>query len=107
MGIDHFHVSCFARRDEICVSMAHKNGTEPSIAEAIQFGQKAIIEVVALVEELRDKAGLGPKPAYKAPPTNPLVEEFRKRFGSVCVTYIHAPSNLPATGGSAFSARRG
>jgi hypothetical protein len=39
MRIDHFHVSCFARRDEICVSMAHKNGTEPSIAEAIQLAE--------------------------------------------------------------------
>jgi polyribonucleotide nucleotidyltransferase len=55
---------------------------EDEMLQAILFGQKAIVEVVALVEELRVKAGLGPKPAYKEPAANPLVEEFRKRFGA-------------------------
>ena len=39
MRNDHFYVSCFAGRDEICVGTAHKNGTEPSIAEAIQLAE--------------------------------------------------------------------
>jgi polyribonucleotide nucleotidyltransferase len=55
---------------------------EDQMLEAILFGHKAIVEIVGMVEELRDKAGLGPKPPYQAPPVNTLVEEFRKRFGA-------------------------
>jgi polyribonucleotide nucleotidyltransferase len=55
---------------------------EEQMLEAILFGQKAIVEIVGMVEELREKTGVGPKPAYVGPETNPLVEEFRKRFGS-------------------------
>jgi polyribonucleotide nucleotidyltransferase len=55
---------------------------EDQMLEAILFGQKAIVEIVGLVEELREKTGVGPKPAYVGPETNPLVEEFRKRFGA-------------------------
>ena len=55
---------------------------EDQMFDAIVFGHKAIAEVVDLVEELREKAGLGPKAAYQAPEANPLVEEFRKRFAA-------------------------
>jgi polyribonucleotide nucleotidyltransferase len=55
---------------------------EDEMFEAIVYGHKAIADVVDLVEELREKAGLGPKPGYQAPEANPLVEEFRKRFAT-------------------------
>ncbi len=55
---------------------------EEEMLAAILFGQKAIVQVVEMVEELRTKAGLGPKAPYQAPPINPLVEEFRKKFGA-------------------------
>src|SRR5262249_35313367 len=46
------------------------------------FAHKHIVTVIEMVEELREKAGLGKKelPAPAAP--NPLVEEFRKKFGN-------------------------
>ncbi len=54
---------------------------EDQMLEAILFGQKAIVEIVGMVEELRTKSGLGAKAAYQSPAANPLVEEFRQRFG--------------------------
>jgi polyribonucleotide nucleotidyltransferase len=55
---------------------------EPEMFDAIQFAHKHVARVVELIEQLREKAGVGAKPAYVAAPANPLVEEFRKRFGA-------------------------
>jgi polyribonucleotide nucleotidyltransferase len=53
---------------------------EEQMLEAILFCQKHIATVVEMVEELREKAGLGPKEPPAAATPNPLIEEFRKRF---------------------------
>jgi polyribonucleotide nucleotidyltransferase len=53
---------------------------EDQMLQAILFAHRHVAEVVDMIEELRQKAGLGPK----APPTpaapNPLVAEFQRRF---------------------------
>jgi polyribonucleotide nucleotidyltransferase len=53
---------------------------EDQMLEAILFCQKHITTVVEMVEELREKAGLGPKELPSDAGSNPLIEEFRKRF---------------------------
>jgi polyribonucleotide nucleotidyltransferase len=54
---------------------------EDQMLQAILFAQQQIVGVVDLIEELRDKAGLGKKELPPPPPENPLVEEIRRRFG--------------------------
>jgi polyribonucleotide nucleotidyltransferase len=53
---------------------------EDQMLQAILWGHKHITTVVEMVEELREKAGLGPKKLPEAAPAKPLVEEIRKRF---------------------------
>src|SRR5262249_19178897 len=53
---------------------------EEQMLEAILFCQKHIATVVEMVEELREKAGLGLKELPANASSNPLIEEFRKRF---------------------------
>jgi len=53
---------------------------EDRMLEAILFGHRHVVEVVDMVEELRQQAGLPAKKPYPAPAANPLVEEFRRRF---------------------------
>jgi len=53
--------------------------SEENMVQAIMFAHQQVVTVVDMVEELRQKAGLGPKPAA-AGAVNPLVEIFRKRF---------------------------
>jgi polyribonucleotide nucleotidyltransferase len=55
---------------------------EPEMFQAIVWAHKHIVTVVDMVEELRQKAGLGPKEFPAAATVNPLVEEFRKRFAN-------------------------
>jgi len=54
--------------------------SEENMAVAILFAHQQVVTIVDMVEELRQKAGLGPKPAPTPVPANPLVEIFRKRF---------------------------
>jgi polyribonucleotide nucleotidyltransferase len=55
---------------------------EAEMLEAILWGHKHVVTVVEMVEEVRDKAGLGPKERPEPASVNPLVEEFRKRFAA-------------------------
>src|SRR5437763_13422307 len=55
---------------------------EDEMLQAVVFAHKHIAEIVDLIEELRQKAGRGPKPAPTPGPVNPLIEEFRGRFGA-------------------------
>ncbi len=55
---------------------------EDQMLQAILTGHKYIVEIVDLIEEFREKAGLGPKPAPAAATVNPLIEEVRGRFGA-------------------------
>jgi polyribonucleotide nucleotidyltransferase len=55
---------------------------EDEMLAAILFAHKHVVEIVDLIEELRQKAGLGAKVLPPPAPVNPLVEEFRKRFSS-------------------------
>ncbi|HZT82035.1 MAG TPA: polyribonucleotide nucleotidyltransferase, partial [Gemmataceae bacterium] len=55
--------------------------SEENMLQAILFAHQQIVAVVDLVEELRDKAGLGKKELPPAAAENPLTEELRRRFG--------------------------
>jgi polyribonucleotide nucleotidyltransferase len=55
---------------------------EENMLEAILWGHKHIITIIEMIEELREKAGLGAKTPPEPPPVNPLVEEVRQRFGA-------------------------
>jgi polyribonucleotide nucleotidyltransferase len=55
---------------------------EADMLEAILWGHKHIVTVIDMIEELREKAGLGVKKLPEPAPVNPLIEEFRKRFGA-------------------------
>jgi polyribonucleotide nucleotidyltransferase len=54
--------------------------SEENMVQAILFAHQQIVTIVDMIEELRRKAGLGPKEAAPEAPANPLVEEFRERF---------------------------
>ena len=55
---------------------------EDVIADAIAFAHQQCQTVIDAIEELREKAGLGPKelPAGRPRP-NPLVDELYKKYG--------------------------
>ena len=55
---------------------------EDEMLAAVLFAHKHVVEIVDLIEELRQKAGLGAKKYPVPPPANPLIEEFQKRFSS-------------------------
>jgi polyribonucleotide nucleotidyltransferase len=54
--------------------------SEENMVQAILFAHEHIREIVNMVQELRDKAGLGSKPAPEPATPNPLVQIFRDRF---------------------------
>jgi polyribonucleotide nucleotidyltransferase len=54
--------------------------SEENMLQAIMFAHEQIVQVVDLIEELREKSGLTPKEPFAAAPANPLIEEFRRRF---------------------------
>jgi polyribonucleotide nucleotidyltransferase len=56
--------------------------SEENMVQAIFFAHEQIVKIVDQIEELRLKAGLGPKERPPAPAPNPLVETFRQRFYS-------------------------
>ncbi len=55
---------------------------EAEMLDAILWGHKHIFTVVEMIEELREKAGQGPKKLPEPAVANPLIEEFRKRFAN-------------------------
>ncbi len=55
---------------------------EADMLEAIVWGHKHIVTVIDMIEELREKAGLGVKQLPPPPLPNPLIDEFRQRFGA-------------------------
>jgi len=54
--------------------------SEENMLQAILFAHRYVVELVDLIEELRDKAGLGKKEFPPEPPPNPLVALFQQRF---------------------------
>jgi polyribonucleotide nucleotidyltransferase len=56
--------------------------SEDTMAQAIMFAHKHVVTVIDMIEELREKAGLGAKALPAATPANPLIEIFRQRFGN-------------------------
>jgi polyribonucleotide nucleotidyltransferase len=56
--------------------------SEENMLQAILFAQEHIATVIDMIEELRQKAGLGPKPAAEAIAPNPLIQIFRDRFSN-------------------------
>ncbi|MEZ6141894.1 MAG: polyribonucleotide nucleotidyltransferase [Zavarzinella sp.] len=55
---------------------------EEEMVAAIMFAHKAIVEIIDLIEELRDKAGLGKKAKPAAPAKNPLTDIFIKKHAT-------------------------
>jgi polyribonucleotide nucleotidyltransferase len=53
---------------------------EDQMLQAILFAHEQVVAVVELIEELREKAGVGPKPAYPPGTPNPLIERFAKKY---------------------------
>jgi polyribonucleotide nucleotidyltransferase len=54
--------------------------SEENMLQAILFAHQHVRSVVEMIEELRDKAGLGKKEPPPPGPVNPLIEIFRQRF---------------------------
>ncbi len=56
--------------------------SEENMVQAILFAHEQVRIIVEMIEELRAKAGLGPKPTPTPAPANPLVDVFRQRFAN-------------------------
>jgi polyribonucleotide nucleotidyltransferase len=54
--------------------------SEENMLQAIAFAHEHIRGIVDMIEELRDKAGLGKKEPPPAAAVNPLIDVFRQRF---------------------------
>jgi polyribonucleotide nucleotidyltransferase len=53
---------------------------EDVMAQAIMFAHQQVALIVELIEELRQRAGLGSKAVAVPPPANPLIDILRQRF---------------------------
>src|SRR4029079_7592391 len=56
--------------------------SEEHMLQAIVFGHDAIRQIIGMIEELREAAGLGKKEKPPAAAVNPLIEIFQKRFAA-------------------------
>jgi polyribonucleotide nucleotidyltransferase len=54
--------------------------SEENMVQAVLYAHEQIAKIVDLIERLRSKAGLEPKPPFQAGPPNPLKEIFRQKF---------------------------
>src|SRR5262249_44898813 len=54
--------------------------SEENMLQAITFAHQHILTVIDMIEELRQKAGLGAKTLPEPAPVNPLLQVFRDRF---------------------------
>jgi polyribonucleotide nucleotidyltransferase len=54
--------------------------SEENMLQAITVAHQHILTVIDMIEELRQKAGLGAKTLPEAAPVNPLLQVFRDRF---------------------------
>ncbi len=55
--------------------------TEEAVADAIALAHKHVVEIIDMIEELRDKAGLGVKQPPPAATPNPAIEAMQKFHG--------------------------
>src|SRR5262249_55261623 len=51
------------------------------MADAIMFGHQHVVRIVELIEELRQRAGLGPKELPPPTPASPLAAELYQKYG--------------------------
>jgi len=56
--------------------------SEEAMLQAIMFAHKHVVQVIDLVEELRDKAGLGKKETAAAAAPNPAIEVVKQKYYS-------------------------
>ncbi len=69
-------------RDAICMIEGFaRELPEPVVSEAFEFAHQHILQVIDLIEELREKAGLGDKVLPEASAADPLVDELHKKYG--------------------------
>ncbi|HZU36374.1 MAG TPA: polyribonucleotide nucleotidyltransferase, partial [Gemmataceae bacterium] len=54
--------------------------SEENMLQAILFAHKHVVQLIDLIEELRDKAGLGRKELPPPAPPNPVLDVLRQRF---------------------------
>lgn len=68
-------------RDAVTMIEGFARGmAEDAMAQAIDFAQQQIAMIIDMIDELRNKAGLGAKQLPPPAPPNPLVEIFQQRF---------------------------
>jgi polyribonucleotide nucleotidyltransferase len=68
--------------------------SEDAMLQAILFAHEYVVKAVDLIEELREKLGLGPKEFPPAPPANPLLDEFRTKYFSTLSEVVMTPGKL-------------
>jgi polyribonucleotide nucleotidyltransferase len=56
--------------------------SEDNMVQAVLFAHQQIVQMIDLIEELRGKAGLGPKTLPPAPPESPALAYLREKHGS-------------------------
>jgi polyribonucleotide nucleotidyltransferase len=68
-------------RDAICMIEGFaREFSEENMVQAIMFAHQHVVRVIDAIEELRSKAGLGPKEPRPPAEHNPLKGVFRQRF---------------------------
>ena len=64
---------------------------EDQMLQAVLFAHEQVAAVVDLIEELREKAGVGAKPAFPPGTPNPLIDAFVKKYYEVFKTRKQTP----------------
>jgi polyribonucleotide nucleotidyltransferase len=54
--------------------------SEENMLQAILFGHHQIVSIIDMIDELRQKVGLGSKPTPPPPPANPVKELLRQKY---------------------------
>ena len=71
-----------ATRDAVCMIEGFaRELPEDVAADAVMFGFQQIQTIIDAIEELREKAGLGPKELPEIPGPDPLIEELHGKYG--------------------------
>jgi len=71
-----------ATRDAICMIEGFaRELPEDIVAQAIEFAHQGCVAVIEVIEDMRNKMGLGEKVLPPAAPANPLTEEMYQKIG--------------------------
>ncbi|MGL6095796.1 MAG: polyribonucleotide nucleotidyltransferase, partial [Fimbriiglobus sp.] len=71
-----------ATRDAICMIEGFaRELPEDVVTAAVEFAHHQCVLIIEAIEELREKAGFGPKVLPPAPAADPLVDELHQKYG--------------------------